>query len=312
VNPGAPFFISHAHNDHLGSLKSRGRGFLTPETRDIISSRNGSPPVNSEPLRYGEEVELDGLEVISHNAGHMLGSAQYEVRSPEGAVLYTGDINCMDMLTTKAAEAVPCDVLVLETTYGNPLYAFPDPLETYMEMVKWTLKEVRRGVTPVFKVYSAGKAQEVVKALNRFTSIPVVTQSTVARVNRAYEKNGVDLEYVDAASEEGRELLSNGQCAFVTSSRSATAALERFSLAVATGWAVRFQMRSADVAFPLSGHADFRQLLGYVERVRPREVITVHGFKDDFAEYLSRKLGMRARPIVPMAQKPLGEFLKQA
>jgi putative mRNA 3-end processing factor len=260
-------------------------------------------------LVYEKKIKLNDVDVVPHNAGHMLGSAQFEIRTPEATILYTGDFNCRDMLTTDMAKPVRCDILVLETTYGHPVYNFPDPLETRVNMVDWALREIQRGMIPVFKVYSAGKAQEVIKILNAFTSVPVVTQPTVTRVNQAYERNGVVLQYTDAENEEGRELLKSGECVYIISSRKAVADLERFSLAVATGWAARFRMNSVDAAFPLSCHADFHQLVEYVEQVKPRVVFTVHGFKDDFADYLSRRQGMRARPISPIVQKHLMEYL---
>jgi putative mRNA 3-end processing factor len=258
---------------------------------------------------YEKKITLNEVDVVPHNAGHMLGSAQFEIRSPEAAILYTGDFNCRDMLTTDMATPVCCDILVLETTYGHPVYTFPDPQEIRVNMVDWALREIQRGVTPVFKVYSAGKAQEVIKILNAFTSVPVITQPTVTRVNQAYERNGVDLRYTDAETEEGRELLKSGECVYVVSSRKAITGLRGVSLAVATGWASRFRMNSVDAAFPLSCHADFHQLVEYVEQVKPREVFTVHGFKDDFADYLSRSHGIRARPISPIVQKHLMEYL---
>ncbi len=69
--------------------------------------------------------------------------------------------------------------------------------------------------------------------------------------------------------------------------------------AVITGWAIdpscRFQYR-ADMAFPLSDHADFPDLLAFVRQVNPRRVYTLHGFAADFAETL-RELGYDARRL---------------
>lgn len=308
VNSTARYCISHAHIDHLGGLNSRGRCLLTAQTADIVSSRNGKCR-RAEHVVYEKKITLNDMDVIPHNAGHMLGSAQFEIRSPEATILYTGDFNCRDMLTTDKAKPVRCDILVLETTYGHPMYTFPDPLETRVDMVDWALKEIQRGVIPVFKVYSAGKAQEVVKILNEFTNVPVVTQPKVTRVNQAYERNGVVLQYTDAENEEGRELLKSGECVYIASSQNAVSNSREVSLAVATGWAARFPMNTVDAAFPLSCHADFHQLVEYVEQVRPREVFTVHGFKDDFADYLLRRRGIKARPISPIVQKHLMEYL---
>ena len=42
-------------------------------------------------------------------------------------------------------------------------------------------------------------------------------------------------------------------------------------------------------AFPLSDHADYDELLRYVELVQPKRVLTVHGFAAEFAADLRRR-----------------------
>src|SRR5205823_8905666 len=63
-----------------------------------------------------------------------------------------------------------------------------------------------------------------------------------------------------------------------------------------TGWAVdpgaiyRYQV---DAAFPLSDHADYTDLIRYVELVKPERVLTLHGFAAEFARDL-RERGIEA------------------
>src|SRR5262249_27405445 len=67
-------------------------------------------------------------------------------------------------------------------------------------------------------------------------------------------------------------------------------------VALISGWAVdphavyRYQV---DAAFPLSDHADYDDLLRYVELVHPRRVLTLHGFAAAFASDL-RARGLEA------------------
>jgi hypothetical protein len=59
--------------------------------------------------------------------------------------------------------------------------------------------------------------------------------------------------------------------------------------AAVTGWAVDSATKfryGCDAAFPLSDHADFPDLLRFVELVQPRLVHTVHGFAREFAATL--------------------------
>src|SRR5438045_9152816 len=67
-------------------------------------------------------------------------------------------------------------------------------------------------------------------------------------------------------------------------------------VAMISGWAVdpnavyRYQV---DAAFPLSDHADYTDLLRYVELVQPQRVLTLHGFATEFARDL-RDRGVEA------------------
>jgi Cft2 family RNA processing exonuclease len=69
-----------------------------------------------------------------------------------------------------------------------------------------------------------------------------------------------------------------------------------------TGWAVsdtqRPWRRLADASLPFSDHADFNDLLAYVETVKPRRVYTVYGFPD-----LAAKLRVMGYPAVHLDGK---------
>src|SRR5258708_3480683 len=72
--------------------------------------------------------------------------------------------------------------------------------------------------------------------------------------------------------------------------------IPRKRVAMISGWAIdpnavyRYQV---DAAFPLSDHADYDDLLRYVELVQPKRVLTLHGFAAEFARDL-RDRGVEA------------------
>lgn len=45
----------------------------------------------------------------------------------------------------KQAETVPCDVLIIEATFGSPRFQFPSIDEISDEMVKWAEKTIKEG-----------------------------------------------------------------------------------------------------------------------------------------------------------------------
>ncbi|UCH37006.1 MAG: hypothetical protein JSV76_04775 [Candidatus Bathyarchaeota archaeon] len=308
-NHSGTVFISHAHGDHVRGLNSHVEGYITAETRDILLKREKAPVVNNlKTLRYSETVSINGLQITAHNSGHILGSSLYEIKSQESTIVYTGDINYRDMLTTIAAEVIPCDVLILETTYGKPFYTFPSLIDIHARILNWVIREIQKNRVPTFKVYSVGKAQEIIKLFNKFTNIPVITSHTIAKINEVYNANGVELTYTDASTETGKQ-LSKLPCVQVISTHETPSIINRCSFAVATGWALNGGHISTDAAFPLSNHADFDQLVEYVKSSQAKLVYTIHGFKDGFAQDISRKLGVSARAIPPIKQNSLSSFL---
>ena len=302
-------FISHSHGDHLSGLNTQMNNYITPETQDILFYRYNLSPSHFSTIPYKKRIRFDTLEITAHNAGHILGSAQYEINSPTITCVYTGDINCMNMLTTTSAETIQCDVLIMESTYGHPNYVFPSFGETCTNMVTWALNCLNKEIIPVFQVYSTGKAQEVNKIFNTFTKLPVVVTPSIAQVNKAYEKNNIALSYFCSNTDEGQDLLNIKRCVFLTSRHKKNLHPKTYSTAAATGWAYNSWTNKYDAAFPLSGHADFKQLINYVKNVNPRKVLTLHGFKDELATYLTKKVGIKAQPITASTQKHLFEYV---
>lgn len=302
----APIFITHAHADHVYGFTSRGRKYATPETIAIYERLSGKRVDNVVPVELSDPVTVGDMTVTPMNAGHMLGSAQFLIETPRRTVLYTGDINCVDTLTTEAAQVVECDDLVMEATYGDPFYVFPSRNKIYARIVEWAAAQARRGKAPVFQVYAAGKAQEIVKLFNLYTTLPVVANSSVSRVNEAHTRFGVELTYEDSASGEyckaGKEA-----CVFVTTYRNNLPFTEKSARAVATGWALKAPSIGS-ASFPLSSHADFRQLADYVRATRAKKIYIYTGYVDVFAEYLAKKLGVKARPLPLLSQTELRDF----
>lgn len=293
--------ISHAHADHTQGFNSPNLKISTAETRGIFEALTGRTVGNFREIRLNSSLRIGDLEVEALNSGHMIGAAQFRIITPEAIILYTGDINYVDSLIVRAAEPRRCDILVMEATYGSPLYGFPSRSSIYTSIVKWTLEEIRKGKIPCFRVYAAGKAQEIVKLFNEYTKIPVVTDTRIHAVNEACNDNKLKLSW---EASEYAPYKEEGPFLYVTSRRRQYGG--RFSEARATGWALR--MRNSKVAgFPLSGHADFNQLNRYVKDVGAKEVYIFTGFAEEFSEHIRRN-GLEAKPIPWISQRDLWEY----
>jgi len=279
---------------------------------EIFSKRREVSVDDFVPVKINETVQVNDIKITAHNAGHILGSAQFKIQTALESVVYTGDINCVDTLTTNAAEILECDALIMEATYGHPAYTFPRREDTYVEIVKWAVSQIRAGRTPVFHLYSAGKAQEIIRLFNLFTRVTVVTHPIVSRISATYSNSGLKLDYLDAKTEEGSQVIRSGECVYVTPSNAASGDLRSASHAVVTGWATRYKPRTVDAAFPLSSHADFLQLINHAREAKPKRVYTIYGFQDTLAELLNRKFKIDAQPIKAIGQRQLKEFLRSA
>ncbi len=118
---------------------------------------------------------------------------------------------------------------------------------------------------------------------------------SVYRMTRIYEQFGQPCgEYAryDPREVEGKVLIC-------PPSANRSRMLEKIPhkrVAMISGWAVDPNARyryQVDAAFPLSDHADYPDLLRYVELVQPKRVLTLHGFAAEFARDL-RERGVEA------------------
>ncbi|MGQ9551631.1 MAG: hypothetical protein ACUVUE_04300 [Candidatus Bathycorpusculaceae bacterium] len=290
-------FITHAHHDH-----SKGFGFKetqkfsTKETKQIAETY--WKRIDSwQQLQLGEGTEVDSVEILCHNAGHVLGSAMFEVRTREGNILYTGDLQFKDSLTLKGAEPVECDVLIIESTFGSSSFKFPERETVAQEMIRWAEKTIRKKKVPVFKADALGNAQEITRAFNMYSDLPVTVHQRVDLINRLYNANGQHLEYVDSNPEETADVISAGECIFIAPKNANLPYSSRFEQALVSGWAL--WTKSGKTAFPLSDHADFDQLIEFVAACKPKTALTCFGgrFDSDLARQIHRHLGIEARPL---------------
>jgi len=267
----------------------------SPNNAKVCAQRLGGDIVYethafNEPWRHGECL----LTLFS--AGHVLGSAQLLIESERGRFVYTGDFKLEPSHSAEPIEVKPCDVLLMECTYGHPAYVFPPRAEIAGEMVAWARKALEDGAIPIFFAYSLGKAQEAMAILGA-GGIPLAAHGAIAAMTRIYTDAGVVMpayERYDAETFDGTRALVWPPSVKALPPTVRGKAVRTASL---TGWvaakATRFRRtRHSDVGFALSDHADFPALLRYIELAQPRKVLLNHG-SPSFV-YQLRRLGIEA------------------
>ncbi|MCD6465186.1 hypothetical protein J7L27_02330 [Candidatus Bathyarchaeota archaeon] len=288
-------FITHAHSDHAAAFRASYLSKFSSEETMSLVSLNGIRIRGWQPVKEKEKFKIDDIEITPHSSGHVLGSYEFEIRTPDGTVLFTGDLNTRQSRMVKPAEPVKCDVLVLDSTFGSPRFVFPSDEVIAEDMINWANKSLREGKIPVFKTDSLGNAQEIIRIFNKYTNVPVISHWRVSRINKVYEAYGHEMKYIDMKSEEAYNLISRKSAVIVAPKRFKSTHHPNFKSAIVSGWAVRLRCTS----FPLSDHADFPSLINFVSECDPKIVLTYHGssfFNNVLAKYIEKKLGIKSYP----------------
>jgi Cft2 family RNA processing exonuclease len=286
--------VSHAHGDHIPWQADR--AYASPETADLLAIRR--PELRVTPLPWRERTLVGDAHVTLYPAGHILGSALTLVEAPDGStLLYTGDTKTRASFTTPVAEFPHADELIVESTFGLPIYRFPPLADLRARAVAWARETMAQGEVPVFLGYALGKAQEVCAMLGA-EGLDVVAHGAVWNMCQAYERRGIS--FPRARPYEPGRVGDAAALVVPESFREHPMVLKLdYRTAYCSGWARLSRSRAqmdADLLLPLSDHADYPGLLDIVDRVRPRKVYANHGYADVFA-HLLRKRGHDAAPL---------------
>ena len=293
LDPGrrvARAVVTHAHGDHIGRHHAI---FATKETAALMCARLG--PLNVTELSFGEWRDVGGgCRLRLHPAGHILGAAQVEIERGSERLVYTGDFRLERSETCTPAAIVPCDVLVMECTFGKPHYRFPPRSEVVPLLAADLAQVLAEGGTPILLAYAVGRGQELMKLLEPYPLQLALAPALHAMV-KIYEEQGIRFGPYEMA----RPGQTSGKVVLVPPHASTSQLVlqaRKPVLIAATGWARDgAPPYRADRSYALSDHADFDELMRYVEEARPREVYTMHGF-DEFRDHL-RARGVFAHPV---------------
>ena len=283
-------FVSHAHSDHIAPHKEI---ILSERTARLLQAR--MPGSRTEHiLPFGEQRRVHEVDLLLLPAGHIFGSAQLFLSNQGETLLYTGDFKLRHGKSAEAAEWRPADTLIMETTFGLPRYQFPPTAHVIAQIVAFCREAIEDSAVPVLLGYSLGKAQEILCSLDGAGLTPML-HGSVYQMTRIYEQFGRSFcEYVRYNRNDvaGRVLI----CPPSASHSPMIQKIPRKRVAMISGWAVdpnaayRYQV---DAAFALSDHADYNDLIRYVDLVQPKRVFTLHGFASEFARDL-RERGIEA------------------
>jgi len=289
--------VTHAHSDHL--VRGCGAYLAARDGESLIRARLGEP-LSLQGLPYGEVVELYGVKVSLHPAGHILGSAQVRVESGGEVWVVTGDYKLHPDPTCAAFELVRCDTLVTESTFGLPIYRWPKPEEVFAEINAWWRANREAGRASLLYAYVLGKAQRILAGIDP-ESGPIFTHGAVERMNALYRASGVSLPPTRMATGASKTDL-HGALVIAPVSARASPWLQRFgahSSAFTSGW-MRIRgtrrRRAVDRGFVLSDHADWPGLNHAIAASEASSVWVTHGYTNEMVRWLQDR-GLEARAV---------------
>ena len=273
-------FISHAHSDHIAPHEEI---IVSERTSRLLQDRMKGHRIEHV-LPFGEKRTVHGLDLLLLPAGHIFGSAQCVLFAGDETLLYTGDFKLRPGKSAEQAQWRRAETLIMETTFGLPRYRFPPAKQVIDQIVSFCRETIEADQVPVLLGYSLGKAQEILCALDGAGLTPML-HGSVYRMTRIYEQFGQSFcKYVRYKPNDVA-----GKVLICPPSANRSQMLERIPqrrVAMISGWAVdpnAIYRYRVDAAFPLSDHADYDDLIRYIELVQPQRVFTLHGFAAEFA-----------------------------
>lgn len=189
-------FLTHAHIDHIGRLPEliaagfRGeiicshatKALLLPLLKDALSFTEYSPAQKTELLaniekmswgfEYGQLFILKkAIQFSLGQAGHILGSSFYHIQIPLSekgvwSVVFSGDLGNYNTPLLPDPDPPPCcDLLILESTYGDRLHeGRSQRLEYLGEILVKSLADKGKVFIPAFAL---GRTQELLYDMDR-------------------------------------------------------------------------------------------------------------------------------------------------
>ncbi len=289
--PCAATWISHGHSDHAQGC--HGAVIGTPATLRFYRLRLTVLPNESDPrempLPYGESMEWNGARLTAFSAGHIVGAAQLLIEYQGERLVYTGDIKLRLPLCGEKATLVPCHRLIVESTFGLPIYRLLSREEAAACIVQFARACFEERSTPAFIGYALGRGQEIAHVLCQ-AGIRTAVHGAIAKFIPVYEDHGYSFpgwEPYEACAAAGKALV-----VIPAHGNVLEASGKNVRVAYVSGWAALDNARArtrAEELIPYSDHADFDELLELVAASEAKQIDVVHGYTEPFSRILAQR-----------------------
>ncbi len=296
--PVARAVITHAHADH--ARRGSGAYLATPECARLLKARLG-PGIPVQELPYGVPLEIGGLRLSLHPAGHLLGSAQVRLERGGEVWVVTGDFKRDPDPTCAPFEPLRCHTLLTECTFGLPVFRWPAPETVMAGIGAWWRANAAAGRPSLLLAYALGKAQRILAGLDS-TIGPIIAHGAIEQINEVYREAGVRLPPTrPMPATRARDDIA-GALVLAPPAADGSPWMRRVagaSRAFASGWMQirgNRRRRSLDRGFVLSDHADWSRLLATVRESGAERILLTNGYAAEMERFL-RERGVTAEAV---------------
>ncbi len=297
--PVARAVVTHPHSDH--AHYGSDHYLVSQEGERIFRMRLGAD-ANLQTIPYGQSVNINGVSVSLHPAGHIIGSAQIRLEHNGEVWAVSGDYKLKPDPTCTPFEPVRCHSFITEATFGLPIYHWPESEIVYAEINAWWQANQAAGRASVVFAYAVGKAQRILAGIDSSIG-PIFTHGAVEKMVREYRASGVALPDTTPVFEAPKKFDWSKALIVAPPSAQGSAWMRRFgkvSTAFASGWMnIRGTRRrkALDRGFVMSDHGDWEELLTAIRATEAEQVWVTHGYIPVLARHLREELGLDGREL---------------
>ena len=282
--------ITHAHSDHA---RSGHRNYLAcSESRSLLKLRIGEN-ISLETLNYGEQINIDGVKLSFHPAGHILGSSQVRIEYNNEVVVVSGDYKLEPDKTCVAFEPLKCNTFISECTFGLPVYNWCSQQEVFDDINLWWKNNKEDGFTSILFGYTLGKSQRLLSGLDESIG-PISVFDNIEQINRCYKDAGIKFpNYMNVR--DLNIVQHKGSMIIAPPNLINSGTLRKFGqirTAFASGWMqVRKQKKSRGFGygFVLSDHADWEEINKTIDETGADSIWLDHGYTFVLSQWLKEK-----------------------
>lgn len=305
--------ITHAHADH----SRYGMKYYLAHHKSIpIMKHRLGEDINTQGIAYGETINMNGVDISFHPAGHIPGSAQIKLSYKGETWVASGDYKLEPDELCEPFEPQKCSHFITESTFGLPIYKWKSQQEIFEEINSWWRENKEMGKTSVILGYSLGKAQRILAHIDHSIG-PVFTHGAVENMTSVLRNAGFNLPQTTRISPDINKSMYPGSLVIAPPSALGSSWMKKFnpfSVATASGWmALRGarRRRNVDRGFVLSDHADWDELNTAVKETAAENIYVTHGYRSIFSNWLNEN-GYNARAVDTEFEGELSEIGESA